>query len=368
MTAKAHHYPWHLVIEGGLQAGLSTKAIHAAMKVKYPEITTSQISGHLQRHRMLTVRGDNVTAMEWEDRAARATEDVRQKKEIYDWLRPVELPAPIGPRVTTTANTSVTLVAGDFHFPHHDEAACSIFLQTVAALRPYRVILNGDTVDLFSVSKYPADARKQFKHGLRDEVVAFHGFLRQLHDIGNAWGLEVVETNSNHAGNGVDGRWWRYLSDRCPELLTHDEAEERLSYQSWFYPKWSNIRLVENVVIADSLLVIHGDKVRSQPGYSARAHGTAWRFSLLHNHTHRRGESGDMEPAIPGVRTEGQLEYHENGCMCVRNPIYAKTVNWQPGFSVITHDDEARMAQVDFVRIREGRAIVGALGVSFDAS
>lgn len=286
--------------------------------------------------------------------------------EAFDWLRPVALPAPEPPSKPRVAATHRDLVAGDFHFPMQDDAACDVFVQAVAALRPRRVILNGDTCDLLAPSRYAKEARasKRLAWPLRDEVAAFHAFLHRLHSVGDAWGLEVVETNANHSGDGHEGRWWRYLNERCPELLGHDDAERLLSYQAWFYPSWSNIRLVDTVTIADDLLVLHGDLSRANAGYSARGHAGKWHSSLLHNHTHRMGYSPHRLPAIPGVRdAEGVVRAYENGCMCRVASSYATAPNWQNGFAIVTHHPagEARYA-VEQVAVINGRAVIGALG------
>lgn len=363
MSMPATRRPWHALIETMAAEGRTIREIVARVREDYPDTSRAQIDGHYRRVRERRLAGDNPTAAEWEDRKERAAEDLRRKAEVYDWLRPVELPAPARSKVTGKPN-AYTLVIGDMHFPKHDERTLAIFLQTVAALKPARVILNGDTVDLLAVSKYPKDARGQFNWALRDEVTAFHGFLRELHAIGDAWGLDVLETDSNHAGNGTGGRWWRYLSDRCPELLGHDDAEENLSYEKWFYPKWSSIRLVDSVVIADDLLVLHGDMVRGKGGYSARAHMEKWQSSTLNSHTHRAGSTVRRIPAV-GSRGEGVQRSYEIGCACDLSPVYASVPDWANCFAVVAHDAESYA--VEIAHVVNGRASVAALGASLAA-
>jgi hypothetical protein len=363
MAMAAKRLVWHALIEEMAAEGRTIREIIARARDDFPDVTRAQVDGHYRRVKEREVRGDNPAVAEWEDRKERAAEDLRRRAEVYDWLRPVELPAPLRPKVTGKPN-AYTLVIGDMHFPKHDERTLAIFLSTVAALKPARVILNGDTVDLLAVSKYPKDARAEFKWALRDEVLPFHAFLRDLHSIGDGWGMEVVETESNHAGNGTGGRWWRFLSDRCPELLGHDEAAERLSYQAWFYPKWSSITLVESVIIADDLLVLHGDIVRGKGGYSARAHMEKWQSSTLNSHTHRAGSTVRRVPAV-GSRPEGVQRSYEIGCACDLSPVYSSVPDWACGFGIITHD--AASYGVEIVQVINGRASVAALGASVAA-
>lgn len=305
---------------------------------------------------------------EWRARRDAAEREVHpdeRRAAAYDWLRPVELPAPEAPRARLKASER-TLIAGDFHFPLECPRTVSVFLQTVAALRPRRVVLNGDLPDLLAVSRYPKDARRGQTWQLRDEVAAFHAFLHRLHTIGDAWGLEVVETEANHSGNGTASRWWRYLSDRCPELLGHAEAEARLSYQTWFHPSWSNIRLVDRVVIGN-LVVMHGEIARAHGAYSARAHSEKWQASVLHSHTHRVGSSHRRVPAIDGLRGEAVVSSYEIGCMCRLDPAYAPGANWTNAFAVVTHGAGDEPPQVDTVVVHDGVAHVGALGARIAA-
>jgi hypothetical protein len=363
MAMQPAAQPWHGVVDEAVSEGLHRQQIVDRVLAVFPMLTRPQIDGRISRRRQLTKIQDNLAASDWESRVERAKGDLERKADVYDWLRPVELPAPERPRVTGKPN-NFTLIIGDFHFPHHDPATVAIFLQTVAALKPRRVILNGDTVDLLAVSRYPKDARAKFQYKLRDEVQAFHGFLRELHQIGDGWGLEVVETEANHSGNGTASRWWRYLSDRCPELLGHDDAEAMLSYERWFFPKWSSIRLVPHVVIADDLLVIHGDMVRGKGGYTARAHMEKWQSSTLNSHTHRMGSTVRRIPAV-GSRGESVQRSYEIGCACSLSPVYASVPDWSNGFAIVAHDEQSYA--VELVNVVGGRAAVAAIGSSLAA-
>lgn len=284
--------------------------------------------------------------------------------EWLDKLRPVALPAPPKARTTTTPG-DFTIVAGDFHFPQQCDASIAVFLETVRQLKPKRVILNGDTVDLLAVSKYPKDQRHTYD--LRDEVTAFHEFLHRLMAIGNAWGLVVVETEANHSGNGTASRWHRYLSDRVPVLYGHPKAKDLLEYQTWFYPEWCPITLEESVVIADDLLVIHGDMVRKHAAYSARGHAEKWHSSVMHSHTHRMGLSLERIPSV-GTRVEQVRRAYEIGCMCNLNPSYATAPNWTNGFAIIAHDADELDYGVELVNIQRGQAVVCTLGQTVRAA
>lgn len=281
-----------------------------------------------------------------------------------DALRPVQM-APPPPYQATETATNHVVVAGDFHFPDHDEASCAIVLETVRQLRPKQLILNGDTVDLLAVSRYPKDQRKT--HQLRDEVTAFHAFLHEAVRIGSAWGMDIVETEANHSGNGTASRWHRYLSDRVPVLYAHPKAESLLNYQNWFYPEWAPIKLEESVVLADELLVLHGDLVRKHAAYSARGHAEKWHSSVMHSHTHRLGASMERIPAVGG-RPEGIRRAFEIGCMCQLNPSYVSAPNWTNGFAIVALGAEPGLYGVELVTIANKQAVVTTLQRTIRAS
>lgn len=278
--------------------------------------------------------------------------------EWLDMLRPVAMPAPKAPKRQVDAN-AYTVVAGDFHFPMESKDSVAVLLEVLTELRPQRLILNGDTVDLLAVSRYPKDQRHTWD--IRQEVTAFHAFLHMVRSASAAWGMEIVETEANHSGNGTASRWHRYLSDRVPVLYGHPKAQELLNYETWFYPEWCPIRLQDHALIAEELLVIHGDLVRKHAAYSARGHAEKWHSSVMHGHTHRMGSSLERIPAV-GLRPEQVRRAYETGCMCDLNPSYVSVPNWTNGFAIVSHGDEAGVYGVELVNVVQGQASIAALG------
>lgn len=284
--------------------------------------------------------------------------------EWLDRIRPVAVTPPSRPRAAVAPTPGITVVAGDFHFGCHDDRAISILLETCARLKPSRVILNGDLPDLLAVSRYPKDARVKHSWSLRDEATAMHGFLRDLESVLPREST-VVETEANHSGNGTASRWWRYLSEGAGQIMHLPGAEERMSYQRWWYPEWSRIQLVESVVLANDLLVLHGDIVRKHAAYSARATMEKWNSSVMHSHTHRQGSGAQRVPEIPG-RPDAVQRFYEIGCLCSLEPSYASAPNWTQGFAIV-REDGAHYG-VELVTIAKGAAVVSTLGQTIRAA
>jgi hypothetical protein len=248
------------------------------------------------------------------------------------------------------------------HFPKHCERSIAVALETISQLQPKMIVLNGDTVDMLAVSRFPKDIRHNYT--LLDERNAYQQFLRNLIEVSN--GADIVETHSNHSGNSTDGRWFRYLSERLGELGTLPDIQEKLSYENVFLGEFKDrVSHIDYVELCSDLIVIHGDVVRKNGGYSARGMLDKYYQSLIMGHTHRLGMTAQRIPGI-GQREEKQIYAWEMGCLCDLNPIYASAPNWQNGFGIVALTDEGVFG-VEQVMIQNGSASIATLGCSIHA-
>jgi hypothetical protein len=285
----------------------------------------------------------------------------QNEEDILDFIRKLS-PMPYkAPKVTPVKKSSnkIAVVIGDLHFGAEDQNTINIFFETVRELRPEKVILNGDTMDMFALSKYPKDPRKIID--IENEKDRYHEFLKILHDITEPWGAEILETNANHSGNGKEGRLWRYISQNIPALASMKRVQEILSYENIFFPQedWCRIKLVDQVVLPTNFIVMHGTVVRKMGGQSARGEFEKIYASTLTNHTHRFGMTPQTFPAI-GDRKAHLFMNYENACACDLNPEYVQLPNWQNGFSVVRYTND--LVAVDPVIVHTDKAIVHSLG------
>jgi hypothetical protein len=287
----------------------------------------------------------------------------KTEDEVFSFLEQL---APIKVTVPQTStyvkeSNDYAVVIGDMHFPKHCPKTLEIFFEVVAELRPKTIVLNGDTLDLFAVSRYSKDIRHQYS--LLDERVAYQSFLKELISLAPDDAI-IYEVNANHSGNDVNGRWWRYLSERIGELGCLPEIRERLSYEEVFLGEFNEtVNLVDYVNLTDDFVIMHGDVVRKNGGYSARGMLDKFNISLMHNHTHRFGATAQRIPGI-GKRPDTQVYAWENACACDLKPIYASAPNWQNGFSIVGLDEcnGAQPYSVEQVRVDNGMAHVATLG------
>jgi hypothetical protein len=285
----------------------------------------------------------------------------QSEDDILDFLKKLKPMGYKAPKKSTTQKTSneIAIVIGDLHFGMEDQNTIDIFFETVSQLKPEKVILNGDTMDMFAISKYPKDPRKIID--IEDEKERYHKFLKILHDITEPWNAEILETNANHSGNSKEGRLWRYISQQLPALAGMKKVQEALSYQNIFFPQsdWCRIKLVDQVILPTNFIVQHGTIVRKHGGMSARGEFEKVWASTLTNHTHRLGFTPQRFPAI-GNRPEQTFMNYENGCACTLNPDYIDLPNWQNGFSIVHYADD--VIGVEQIVVLGDKACVPSLG------
>ena len=97
-------------------------------------------------------------------------------------------------------------------------------------------------------------------------------------------------------------------------------------------------------VIIDDFIYYHGDVVRKNAGYSAKAE--------YEDHRMKNGISGHTHRASSYFSTyEKEIgQWYENGCLCIMEPDYLNDpdkANWQQAFTVIDcYDDIKQGTQV----------------------
>jgi hypothetical protein len=270
-------------------------------------------------------------------------------------LAPIKVESNYSGVVSPLNNFAV--VGSDFHFGCHDEPCVNIFLATIEELKPKTIVLNGDTMDMLAISKYPKDIKK--KWSLMDERKAYHQFLDDL--ISVAGGAEIYETVSNHSGQSIDGRWRRYLSERLGELGSLPDISDKLSYENIFMGEYQEYVKHVDYVDLNGLIVTHGTTVRSAGGASAKGEIEKWQTSILHGHTHRIGSSCKRVPAF-GNRQDKQMIGIEGGCLCSLDAAYGTHLNWQNGFNIIGLGDDTDSFSIEQIYIMNGRANISTLG------
>lgn len=213
------------------------------------------------------------------------------------------------------------VVVSDFHIPFHNVALLKAFTTFLHDYQPTLLILNGDIVDFYDLSRFDKDPKRVGV--LQTELDIAYSVLYMMK--ANSPDTKLVYVKGNHEDRLKKFLW------KNPSLSSLRDLElERLLRLEDF----GNIELVEDYSLQGKVTFTHGDLVRKHSGYSAKAEFEKSLSSGVSGHTHRLG-------AHYVTTGKGNDFWIESGCMCSDNPTYLKGVpNWQNGFVVIeTYED-----------------------------
>ncbi len=287
---------------------------------------------------------------------------------------PVKITGTRKPTATTTAN-GVVVILPDMQIgfyrhpdgqlePTHDPAAIDQALALVRLLRPDRVILLGDNMDLPEFGKYrlgPAFA--QTTQATVNETAALMARLRDAAglDAQIDWLAGNHEERLQHwltdnaraafgLRQGCTPEGWPVMS--VPHLCRLDDVH--VTYLPG-YP-------ASDIWLTDNLRVIHGDRVKSN-GSTAHKYLAESKVSVIYGHIHRierahrtRDDidgSAEIMAASPGclARTDGAVPSTRQGLDLDGRPLQ-RSEDWQQGVGVITIHEGSW--QYEIARIENG--------------
>ncbi len=109
----------------------------------------------------------------------------------------------------SNARLSTTLIVPDTHAPYHDKDAWELMLEAGRHLKPDAVVVMGDLIDCYSVSRHSKSPDRVAN--LAKEIACVGDLLDQLDGLG---AREKVFIEGNH-----EYRLVRYIEEKAPELF-----------------------------------------------------------------------------------------------------------------------------------------------------
>lgn len=212
-------------------------------------------------------------------------------------------------------NRDVILRMGDFHIPYQDDSAVEVALKFAEFLQPKILVLD-EMIDFYSVSKYNKDPdRKLDMQSDIDDTVELLTRIRKAVPR-----TEIVMVKSNH-----DERLRKYLYSKAEELsklkcLQFENLLELDRFGISYEPDY----------LYRKVLFKHGNVVRKDSSYTAKAEFYKEGTSGVSGHTHRLGV---YYKSLRG----GKYVWLEGGCLCDCEDVeYVEgTANWQQGVAVV---------------------------------
>jgi hypothetical protein len=255
--------------------------------------------------------------------------------------------------------------AGDDLVPMHDEAALTVALETVRLLRPGRVVLLGDNLDLAEWSLKFA-VLPEFQQTTQASVDRMHRFLAELRSIDS--GMRIDWTEGNH-----DDRIPRLIAKNAMAALRLRRANTPESWPVMSVPHLLRLDELDvgyisgypavEVWLTDDLVAVHGEKLRIDRVLADE------QVSVIQGHTHRVNvqyrtrrakpyESHTTFAAAVGClcRTDGTVPSTKGG-VDVRGAVNHRVEDWQQAVAAVTYRDGGPH-DLEVFMIRDGQTRV----------
>lgn len=231
-------------------------------------------------------------------------------------------------------------VINDTHNPFHDQRAIhemEIFLEE---LKPELLIKAGDLNDFYQLSKFNKNPERADK--LQRDLNSTSAMNKRQREL--LPDSRQILIDGNH-----EDRLRRYLWGDSPAL----KSLKALSIEELYGLKDNEIEHVnyeEGLFINGIFMVTHGDTVRANSGYTAKAMSDKHGGCGMIGHTHRGGSYYKRDRF-------GIYGWWENFCLCNLTPDWITNPNWQQGFSLV-HFTKERF-WVEPIQIIKGRFVYG---------
>jgi len=230
-------------------------------------------------------------------------------------------------------------VLSDCHVPYHSIQALTAAFDKIAEEKPDAILLNGDTIDFYGLSRFMKDPRKR---SVAHELQALNEFL----DVLQQFGSKIIYKLGNH-----DERYEHFLMHKAPELLGIPEFK----FENLLKAKDRGMEVIgeKRIIKANKLNIIHGHEYPSvfSPVNIARGLYMKGKVSAMQGHNHQVSEHTETDMNGEIVTTWSL------GCLCELNPAYMPLNRWSQGFAMVDLDANGKDFEVRNYRIYKGKIL-----------
>lgn len=232
------------------------------------------------------------------------------------------------------------LVLSDIHIPYHNIESLTCAFDYAKGEKPDAILLNGDTLDFFGLSKFIKDPKKR---SVAHELQAFKELMEVIHKTFNA---QVYYKMGNHCE-----RYEHFLWMKAHELVGIEEFD----FSNILKARSEGIEIIKDkrVIKAGDLSIIHGHEFGGSifsPVNVARGLYMRGKVSAMQGHSHATSEHTEIDMDGKIVTTWSV------GCLCELNPQYKPLANkYNHGFAIV--DIDGQDYQVRNKRIHKGKIL-----------
>ena len=231
-------------------------------------------------------------------------------------------------------------VLSDVHIPYHSIDACSCALDKISDEKPDAILLNGDFIDFYGLSRFMKDARKR---SVAHELEAARNFL----DVLATFGAKIYFKLGNH-----EERYEHFLMMKAPELLGIQVFE--LRHILGLDERGIDLIGDKRIIKANDLNILHGHEFGGSifsPVNIARGLFLRGKVTAMQGHNHSVSEH--TESNMNGdIVTTWSL-----GCLSELNPAYLPINKWSHGFAIVDLNDNGKDFHVRNYRIHKGKIL-----------
>ncbi len=230
-------------------------------------------------------------------------------------------------------------VLSDIHVPYHSIEALTAAFDMISKEKPDAILLNGDTIDFYGLSRFMKDPRKR---SVAHELQA----CNELLDVLQQFNSKIYYKLGNH-----DERYEHYLMHKAPELLGIPEFK----FENLLKAKDRGMEVIgeKRIIKANKLNIIHGHEYPSvfSPVNIARGLYMKGKVSAMQGHNHQTSEHTETDMNGEIVTTWSL------GCLCELNPAYMPLNRWSHGFAIVDLNDNGKDFHVRNYRIYKGKVL-----------
>jgi predicted phosphodiesterase len=230
-------------------------------------------------------------------------------------------------------------VLSDIHVPYHSIEALTAAFDMISKEKPDAILLNGDTIDFYGLSRFMKDPRKR---SVAHELQACNELLEVLQQFNS----KIYYKLGNH-----DERYEHYLMHKAPELLGIPEFK----FENLLKAKDRGMEVIgeKRIIKANKLNIIHGHEYPSvfSPVNIARGLYMKGKVSAMQGHNHQTSEHTETDMNGEIVTTWSL------GCLCELNPAYMPLNRWSHGFAIVDLNDNGKDFHVRNYRIYKGKVL-----------
>jgi predicted phosphodiesterase len=232
------------------------------------------------------------------------------------------------------------LVLSDIHIPYHSIGALTCALDYGKKENPDGILLNGDTLDFFGLSRYVKEPNKR---SIPHELLAFKQFFEIIQ---KEFGCKIFFKLGNH-----EERYNHFLWMKAGELSGVDEfkLEEIIKARA------EGIEVIgdKRIMHAGKLDIVHGHEFGGSvfsPVNIARGLFLKAKVSAMQGHNHQTSEH--TESNMNGeITTTWSL-----GCLSELHPAYLPINKWNHGFAIVDIEENGNF-EVRNKRIYKGKVL-----------